>query len=95
VTTTGWLVALDPGGRELTSSEFAHQLSRWLELGKAEIDFVIGGADGIPKALLERADSKLALSRMTLPHRLARVLLFEQLYRAFAILKNEPYARED
>lgn len=95
VTRAGWLVALDPGGEELTSTAFASRLRDWLELGKPEIDFVIGGAEGIPGALLARADRKLALSRMTLPHRLARVLLFEQLYRGFAILRNEPYARED
>jgi 23S rRNA (pseudouridine1915-N3)-methyltransferase len=95
VTSAGWLVALDPAGLELTSTEFASRLRGWLELGKTEIDFVIGGADGIPHSVLERANAKVALSRMTLPHRLARVLLYEQLYRAFAILENAPYARED
>jgi 23S rRNA (pseudouridine1915-N3)-methyltransferase len=92
---SAWVVALDPNGEELTSTQFAERLNRWLQLGKPEIDFVIGGADGIPRAVLDRADAKVSLSRLTLPHRLARVLLFEQLYRAFAILQNEPYARED
>jgi 23S rRNA (pseudouridine1915-N3)-methyltransferase len=91
---SAWVVALDPNGEEFTSTQFAERLNGWLQLGKPEIDFVIGGADGIPRAVLDRADAKVSLSRLTLPHRLARVLLFEQLYRAFAILQNEPYARE-
>lgn len=95
ITRAGWVVVLDPHGSEVTSTEFAHRVRDWLELGKPEIDFVIGGAEGVPRPVLLRADAKLSLSRLTLPHRLARVLLFEQLYRAFAILKNEPYARED
>jgi 23S rRNA (pseudouridine1915-N3)-methyltransferase len=56
---------------------------------------VIGGAEGIPAALSERADARISLSKLTLPHRLARVLLYEQLYRSFTILRGEPYARED
>jgi 23S rRNA (pseudouridine1915-N3)-methyltransferase len=90
-----FLVALDPRGEELTSSQLAQRLSRWLGLGRSEIAFVIGGADGLPRELMEKADAKLSLSRMTLPHRIARLVLFEQLYRAFSILRNEPYARED
>jgi 23S rRNA (pseudouridine1915-N3)-methyltransferase len=89
------VIALDPGGDALTSREFARRLERWGQRGKGELAFVIGGADGIPAALLEAAHARLSLSSLTLPHRLARVLLFEQLYRAFTILRGEPYARED
>ena len=61
------------------------------ELRAQDVALVIGGADGLAPALLERAAEKLALSRLTLPHRLARVVLVEQLYRAFTILRGEPY----
>jgi 23S rRNA (pseudouridine1915-N3)-methyltransferase len=89
------VIALDPGGEVLTSREFASRVERWGQRGKGDVAFVIGGAEGIPKAILAGAHARLALSSLTLPHRLARVLLFEQLYRAFTILRGEPYARED
>ena len=57
--------------------------------------FVIGGAEGIPSALSAKADVRLSLSTFTFPHRLARVMLFEQLYRSMTLLRGEPYARED
>jgi 23S rRNA (pseudouridine1915-N3)-methyltransferase len=90
-----WLVALDPRGEQPTSSGLAQKLSRWLECGRGEVVFVLGAADGLPDAVLRRSDERLSLSQLTLPHRLARVLLLEQLYRALSILKNEPYAREN
>ena len=89
------LVALDPRGEALTSPDFAKRLERWGSLGKGDVAFLLGGADGIPEALLARATARLSLSPMTLPHRLARVVLLEQLYRALSILRGEPYARED
>lgn len=92
---SAWVVALDPRGVEPTSTELARKLERWLELGRPEVAFVIGGADGLGDDVQARADERLSLSRLTLPHRLARLLLLEQLYRAFSILRNEPYARED
>jgi 23S rRNA (pseudouridine1915-N3)-methyltransferase len=61
--------------------------------GKGRIAFVIGGAEGLPQAIRARAHEKLSLSTMTLPHRLARLFLAEQLYRAVTILRGEPYAR--
>ena len=64
-----------------------------LESGKSEIVFAIGGADGLPKQVKARADHLLSLSAMTLPHRLARLLLAEQLYRALCILKGVPYQK--
>jgi 23S rRNA (pseudouridine1915-N3)-methyltransferase len=72
----------------------AKRVERWSSRGKGIVAFVIGGADGIPADLLSRADARLSLSTLTLPHRLARVVLAEQLYRAMTILRGEPYARE-
>ena len=95
VDSASWVVALEVGGRALDSRGFAEQLARWGEKKGGRITFVIGGADGIPRALSEAADARLSLSTMTLPHRLARVLLCEQLYRAVSIWRGEPYARED
>ncbi len=88
------VVALEVDGSALGSEAFARRLERWGSDGKGVIAFVIGAADGIPKELSARADERLSLSAMTLPHRLARVVLLEQLYRAMTILRGEPYARE-
>lgn len=90
-----FLVALEVDGERITSTELAHRLERWGARGKGLVAFVIGGAEGIPKALSARADLKLSLSSFTLPHRLARVVLFEQLYRAMTLQRGEPYAREE
>ena len=85
------VVALEVDGRSLTS----HDLAKWI--GRAEnesvqtVVFLIGGAYGLPAALSKKADLTLSLSAMTFPHRLARLVLAEQLYRAFSILRNEPY----
>ena len=89
------VIALDPNGDAVTSRELAKRLERWGQRGKGELAFVLGGAEGIPEQVLAGAHARLSLSSLTLPHRLARVLLFEQLYRAFTILRGEPYARED
>jgi len=89
------VIALDPNGDVVTSRELAKRLERWGQRGKGELAFVLGGAEGIPEPVLAGAHERISLSSLTLPHRLARVLLFEQLYRAFTILRGEPYARED
>jgi 23S rRNA (pseudouridine1915-N3)-methyltransferase len=88
------LVALEVWGKALTSEQFSQKLEGWGQQGKGEIVFVIGGAEGIPKELSGRAQFHLSLSTMTLPHRLARILLAEQIYRGLSILRGEPYARE-
>ena len=87
------LIALDEHGRQATTRELADLLARWMASGQ-DTALVIGGADGLASAILDRAESKLALSRLTLPHALARVLLAEQLYRAISLLNNHPYHRE-
>jgi 23S rRNA (pseudouridine1915-N3)-methyltransferase len=86
------VVALDERGAEPTSPELARRLAAWLEGGR-DVALLVGGADGLSEAVLRRADERLSLSRLTLAHRLARLVLAEQLYRAFAILRGEPYHR--
>jgi 23S rRNA (pseudouridine1915-N3)-methyltransferase len=89
------VVALEVDGERWTSRELARHVERWGHQGKGGVAFVIGGAEGIPASLSKRAHTRLSLSPMTLPHRLARVVLLEQLYRAFTIIRGMPYARED
>ncbi len=84
------VVALDERGREHTSVELARRVEAWLAGGR-DVALVIGGADGLAPAVLERAQDRLALSRLTLAHRLARLVLVEQLYRAMTIVRGEPY----
>ena len=85
------LVALDAGGKALSSEAFADTLGAWEDDGVAEVAFVIGGSDGLDPDLLARADLRLSLGAMTWPHMLVRVLLAEQLYRAQAIRQGHPY----
>lgn len=87
------LVALDEHGRELTTRELSRVLAGWLSGGR-DVALVIGGADGLGADLLARAEATLSLSRLTLPHALARVVLAEQLYRAWSLLANHPYHRD-
>ena len=88
------VVALDVGGRSVTSRGFSELLFAWGRRGQGNIVFLVGGAEGLPSDVVGHAHERLSLSSMTLPHRLARVLLFEQLYRALSIQRGEPYARE-
>jgi len=84
------LVLLDSGGKELSSEELARFLERE-ELQTVPLLFAIGGADGFGEETRQQASFVLSLGRMTLPHELARVVLLEQIYRAFTILKGHPY----
>jgi 23S rRNA (pseudouridine1915-N3)-methyltransferase len=88
------VVALEPGGDALSSTELAKRLEKWASRRKGIVAFIVGGASGVPADVVSRADARLSLSSLTLPHRLARVVLAEQLYRAMTILRGEPYARE-
>jgi len=87
------VVALDERGRQLTTRELAGWLGGRMQQGE-DLAFLIGGPDGLAPAVLARSNYTLALSRLTLPHALARVLLTEQLYRANCILANHPYHRD-
>ncbi|MBI4957471.1 MAG: 23S rRNA (pseudouridine(1915)-N(3))-methyltransferase RlmH [Myxococcales bacterium] len=86
------LVALDVGGVEQSSPALARRLEGLGRRGKGVVVFAIGGADGLPRDVLAQAHERWSLSRLTLPHRLARLFLAEQLYRAFTILRGEPYS---
>jgi 23S rRNA (pseudouridine1915-N3)-methyltransferase len=86
-------VLLDAGGRSLDSNALAKWLGELRDRGTRELIFLCGNADGFPDSLRERAHQKLSLSAMTFSHELARVMLAEQLYRAFAILSGSPYPK--
>ena len=85
-------ILLDPAGKPMDSAQFTDFISR---AGREARDlvFVIGGADGLPRGWRPRADLLLSLSPLTLPHELARVVLAEQLYRAFSALRGHPYSK--
>jgi 23S rRNA (pseudouridine1915-N3)-methyltransferase len=85
------LWALDAGGQAWSSQELAGQLGRRMNGGAHGIGLLIGGAAGLPASVLARAGVRVSLSRLTLPHRMVRLILAEQLYRALSILRGEPY----
>jgi len=85
--------ALDEKGRQWTSVELAAELERNMNAGEAGITFVIGGADGLPDEVRRRAQVTWSLGKLTLPHRIARLILLEQLYRGLSIVRGEPYHR--
>lgn len=85
------VIALDVSGTQLSSEGFAEKLERLAIEGTSSVAFVIGGSVGLAPRVLERADWRLSLGSMTLPHNLARVVLLEQIYRAFRIMRGEPY----
>ena len=87
-----FIVALDLGGEMLDSPAFAARLDGWLTLGRP-LRFLIGGAEGLDKPVVARADFSLSLGRLTWPHLLARAMLAEQIYRARAISSGHPYHR--
>jgi 23S rRNA (pseudouridine1915-N3)-methyltransferase len=88
----GRVIALDEHGAHMTTVQLSQQLSIWQQQG-GDVSFVIGGADGLDAEFKKNADMLLRLSNMTLPHGLVRVILAEQLYRAWSILRNHPYHR--
>ena len=86
------VVVLDEIGQQWTTVEFAHVIKQWMIDGGA-VAFIIGGADGLHNDIKYSANEMIALSKLTLPHGLVRVLLAEQLYRAISIIKGHPYHR--
>jgi 23S rRNA (pseudouridine1915-N3)-methyltransferase len=90
---SSFVTLLDAKGRHLSSHQLAAELGSWQDSAKKEIAFVIGGAKGTSCGLAERADFKLSLSFLTFTHETARVILIEQLYRAFTIIKGFPYQK--
>jgi 23S rRNA (pseudouridine1915-N3)-methyltransferase len=89
---SAYTVCLDPDGKRFDSAAFIALVER-SEREARDLVFIIGGADGLPAAWRERADLLLSLSAMTWPHELARVMLAEQIYRAFTTLRGHPYPR--
>ena len=86
-----YVIALDIKGEELDSIEFKDKIEKLNTSGVSKITFVIGGSLGLSMGVLERANYKLSFSKMTFPHQLFRVILLEQIYRAYKILNNETY----
>ncbi|MGI8883680.1 MAG: 23S rRNA (pseudouridine(1915)-N(3))-methyltransferase RlmH [Pyrinomonadaceae bacterium] len=84
---------LDVEGRSLSSPELAKELEKWQNRGIKEVTFIIGGAEGVASQVVETADISLSLSFLTFTHDMARVVLLEQLYRAFTIIKGFPYQK--
>jgi 23S rRNA (pseudouridine1915-N3)-methyltransferase len=89
--TRGELIALEPGGDAWTTEALAKHVEKQMLHGTQTLAFLIGGALGLPPAVVKKASRRLSLSNLTLPHRLARVVLCEQLYRAMTIIRGEPY----
>lgn len=88
-----WVIALDEHGKDMNTKELANQLTYWRDTGKDSV-FLIGGADGLDTTLKSNDIPLWRLSSLTLPHAFARLLLIEQLYRAWTILQGHPYHRE-
>ena len=104
-----WRILLDADGDRVSSVELSRRLERWSSSGKGDavfsraswrssgkgvVAFAIGGAEGFSSRLPRDCEARLSLSTLTLPHRLARIVLFEQLYRSLTLIRNVPYARE-
>lgn len=88
-----YLIAMDGQGRQWSTQELAGQMQQWMQLGR-DVSFLVGGPDGLDPESLQRADACWSLGKLTLPHMLVRVILAEQLYRAWSVTQNHPYHRE-
>ncbi len=86
-----YVYALDLRGKERTSEEFAKEIEDKMIHGQSKITFIIGGSLGLSKQVIDRSQSQMAFGKLTYPHQLMRLILTEQIYRAFKIIRNEPY----
>ena len=87
-----YVIALEVKGRRLSSEDFSKKIEELMEDGRVKgIVFVIGGSEGLSENVRKRSDFALSFSDMTFPHQMMRVILLEQIYRSFRILRNEPY----
>lgn len=93
VNQTSFVCVLDVKGRSLSSPELAQEIEKWQNRSVKEVTFIIGGAEGIASEVVERADFSLSLSFLTFTHEAARVILLEQLYRAYTIIRGFPYQK--
>lgn len=87
------IIALEPGGDAWSTADLTKHVEKRMVQGARALVFLIGGADGLTPATVKQAQRRLSLSPLTLPHRLARVLLCEQIYRALSTIRGEPYNR--
>ncbi|MDO8828155.1 23S rRNA (pseudouridine(1915)-N(3))-methyltransferase RlmH [Methylophaga sp.] len=87
-----YVVALEVGGRNWSTEQLAEQLKNWQASGR-DVSLLIGGPDGLSRECQQRADQQWSLSNLTLPHPLVRIVVAEQLYRAWTVLQNHPYHR--
>ncbi|MDG1097621.1 MAG: 23S rRNA (pseudouridine(1915)-N(3))-methyltransferase RlmH [Methylophilaceae bacterium] len=88
-----YLIACDEHGKEKTTVDLAGMMQSWQEMGR-DVSIVVGGADGLDPSLIQKASFCWSLSKLTMPHAFVRVLLAEQLYRAYTVIHNHPYHRE-
>jgi 23S rRNA (pseudouridine1915-N3)-methyltransferase len=88
-----FLIACDEHGQQISTLVLSDKLQQWQNIGK-NIDFIIGGADGLHQSIFKKANFNLGLSQLTLPHAFVRILLCEQLYRAHTVIQSHPYHRE-
>jgi 23S rRNA (pseudouridine1915-N3)-methyltransferase len=91
ITPDTFVITLEINGRMLTSEQLAAKMDELATYGKSRVAFVIGGSLGLSKAVEQRSDLALSFSKMTFPHQLMRLVLLEQVYRAFRIVRGEPY----
>lgn len=91
ISTSDYVVLLDENGKQFTSEAFSEYIQKRLNSGMKQLIFVIGGPYGFSEEVYSRADGKISLSKMTFSHQMVRLFFVEQLYRAFTILRNEPY----
>ena len=87
------VIAMDGKGKQWSTAELAQNMSLWMQQGR-DVSFLIGGPDGLDETCFKRADARWSLGQLTLPHMMVRVILAEQLYRAWSITQNHPYHRE-
>ncbi len=88
---SSWVVTLEIQGKKLSSEKLAEKIEDWSLEGRSDLVFVIGGSLGLSPDVSKRADFKLSFSDMTFPHQMMRVILLEQIYRSFKIIRHEPY----
>lgn len=85
------VIALDLRGKQMTSEQFSTHIKEEMTYGSSHFVFIIGGSHGLSQDVLKRVDKKVSFGKMTYPHQLMRLILIEQIYRAFKIMRNEPY----
>jgi 23S rRNA (pseudouridine1915-N3)-methyltransferase len=91
ISNTDFVVLLDENGKEFSSVQFSNELNKWMNQSISKVVFVIGGPYGFDEQIYKRANLKISLSKLTFSHQMVRLFFTEQLYRAFSILKGEPY----